>query len=66
MTAVVSPSNASNTGVTWSSTDVTVATVSDTGLVQYVNGNGVKTTITATAADGSGVSVSIVVKTPLT
>lgn len=50
--ATVSPSNASNKSVKWTSSNTKVATVSSSGKVTAVaNGN---TTITATAADGSG------------
>jgi uncharacterized protein YjdB len=48
----VSPSNASVTGITWSSSDTAVATVnSSTGLVTAVDGG--ETTITATTVEGS-------------
>lgn len=52
LTATVAPSNASNKSVKWTSSNTKVATVSSSGKVTAVaNGN---TTITATAADGSG------------
>lgn len=52
LSASVSPSNASNKSVKWTSGNPKVATVSSSGKVTAVaNGN---TTITATAADGSG------------
>ncbi len=52
LTATVSPSNAANKSVKWTSGNPKVATVSSSGKVTAVaNGN---TTITATAADGSG------------
>lgn len=52
LTATVSPSNAANKSVKWTSSNTKVATVSSSGKVTAVaNGN---TTITATAADGSG------------
>lgn len=52
LSATVSPSNASNKSVKWTSSNPKVATVSSSGKVTAVaNGN---TTITATAADGSG------------
>lgn len=47
----VSPDNASNQAVTWSSSHPEVATVDDTGLVTAVSAG--KATITCTAADGS-------------
>ena len=52
LSASVSPSNASNKSVKWTSSNPKVATVSSSGKVTAVaNGN---TIITATAADGSG------------
>ena len=52
LTATVSPSNAANKSVKWTSSNTKVATVSSSGKVTAVaNGN---TIITATAADGSG------------
>lgn len=49
----VSPANATNKNVTWSSSDQTVATVSNAGLVSPLKNGSV--TITATAQDGSNV-----------
>ncbi len=50
--ASVTPSNASVTGITWSSSNTSVATVnSNTGLVSGIEGGSV--TITATTAEGS-------------
>lgn len=50
--ATVCPENASNKNVNWTSSDSSVATVSDSGLVTAVSiGSAI---ITATAADGSG------------
>ncbi len=65
LSATVSPSNATNKSVTWSSSNNNVATVSN-GVVTAV-GNG-SATITATAADGSGkrASCSITVNIPTT
>jgi uncharacterized protein YjdB len=63
--ATVTPSNATNTGVTWKSSKTSVATVSN-GVVKAV---GVGTaTITCTVADGSGKSATctITVTTPVT
>ena len=53
LTATVNPSDATNSGIVWSSSDDAVATVSETGLVTAVSVGIV--TITATAVDGSGV-----------
>lgn len=51
LTAIVSPSNANNQNVTWSSDDPSVATVSNSGVVSGVEeGNA---TITVTTADGN-------------
>lgn len=53
VTATISPSNATNTGITWSSSDDTVASVSGSGLTATVTGVSDGTaTITATTADG--------------
>ncbi len=53
ITATISPSNATNTGITWSSSDDTVASVSGSGLTATVTGVSDGTaTITATTADG--------------
>ena len=52
LTATISPSNATNKSVTWSSSNSSVATVSSSGLVTAKStGN---TTITCKANDGSG------------
>ena len=53
LTATVTPEDASNKAVTWASSDETVATVAG-GVVTAVAAG--TATITATAADGSGVS----------
>ena len=66
LTATVSPSNATNKSVTWTSSNPSVATVSSSGVVTAV-ANGTAT-ITATTADGSNktatcaVTVNIPVK----
>ena len=56
LTATVQPSNASNTKVTWSSSDENVALVTSGGLV-VATGWG-QCTITCTAADGSGITAT--------
>ena len=66
LTPTVLPHDATNKNVVWSSSNTAVATVSETGLVNAV-GSGTAT-ITATAADGSGVTASceVTVKIPVT
>lgn len=54
LTATVTPADATNKKVTWTSSDEAVATVDSTGLVTGVAAG--TATITATAQDGSGVS----------
>lgn len=65
LSATVSPSNATNKSINWSSSNSNVATVNN-GVVTAV-GNG-SATITATAADGSGkrASCSVTVNIPTT
>ena len=54
LTVGVVPNNATNNLVNWSVSDVSVATISNTGLLSAVsNGN---VTVTAIATDGSGVT----------
>ncbi|EHJ02125.1 Ig domain protein group 2 domain protein [Clostridium sp. DL-VIII] len=65
-TATVAPSNASNKGVTWKSSNTKIATVSSNGKLTAVGvGSG---TITCTASDGSGKSATctLTVTNPLT
>ena len=64
LTATVSPANAANKSLTWSSSNSSVATVNANGTVTAV-ANGTAD-ITATAADGSGVSAkcSVTVRVP--
>ncbi|MCD8266494.1 MAG: Ig-like domain-containing protein, partial [Prevotellaceae bacterium] len=57
LTASVSPDDATDPSVVWSSSDEYVATISKTGLLTaHASGT---TTVTATANDGGGVSASI-------
>ena len=56
LTATVQPSNASNTKVTWSSSDENVALVTSSGLVEATGWG--QCTITCTAADGSGITAT--------
>ena len=68
LTATVTPDNATNKSVTWSSSNTAVATVSSTGLVTAVS-NGTAT-ITAKAADGSNktatCAVTVNISVPVT
>gem|GEM_PF-2190189 len=61
--ATVEPFNVSNSSLTWSSSNEAVATVTQGGLVRAVGGG--TTTITATAADGSGVFDTCIVNVPI-
>lgn len=54
LTATITPENATNQNVTWTSSDETVAAVDETGKVTAVAAG--EAVITAAAADGSGVS----------
>lgn len=56
ITAIVVPSNATNSSVKWVSSSPDVATVDDSGNVTALKAG--STTITCTAVDGSGVSAS--------
>lgn len=62
--ATISPSNASNKAINWSSNNTSIATVSSTGLVSAVGiGN---TVITATTVDGGFVdTVDVIVSEPI-
>ena len=64
LTATVSPSNASNPSVNWSSNNTAVATVSATGLVTSV-GSG-SATVTATTVDGNKTATCMVTVTGTT
>ncbi|MCL2738920.1 MAG: SUMF1/EgtB/PvdO family nonheme iron enzyme [Bacteroidales bacterium] len=57
LTATVTPDNATNKGIIWSSFDTDMATVDNMGVVRGIRVGA--TTIYATAADGSGVNSSI-------
>mgnify|MGYP003274198432 CR=1 FL=1 len=63
LTATVNPGNAANKSITWSSSNSSVATVVDGTVTAVANGTA---DITATAADGSGVSAkcSVTVRVP--
>ncbi len=61
LTATISPSNATNTNVVWTSSDTNVATVSNSGLVTAIDEG--TTTITVTTRDGS-FTASCVVTVP--
>lgn len=54
--ATVKPDDATNRGVTWESSDTSIATVSEDGTVTAISAG--NATITVTAADGSGISAS--------
>ena len=56
LTAAVEPANATNKNVTWESSDTSIAKVDANGIVTAISAG--SATITATAADGSGVSAS--------
>lgn len=56
LTAEVSPSNATNKSVTWSTSDPTVATVDSTGLVTAVGGGSYSRRCTITATSSNGIS----------
>lgn len=60
--AVAAPGNATNTAVTWESSDSSIAAVDQDGVVKALNGGGA--TITCTAADGSQQTAKISVYIP--
>lgn len=63
LTATVAPDNASNKDVTWSSSDTTIATVTNTGSVKAVkNGSAV---ITAKTDNGLSAQCTVTVTTPI-
>ena len=58
---IISPANATNKNVTWTSSNSNIATVSADGVVTAVTSGLGTATITATAADGSGITGTCVV-----
>nr|WP_193312306.1 Ig-like domain-containing protein [Bifidobacterium leontopitheci] len=60
LTATITPADATDKTLTWSTSDETVATVSDAGVVTGVAAG--KATITATAANGVKGSLTVTVK----
>lgn len=63
LTAAVTPANATNKAVTWTSSNTKYATVSNKGVVTMKKAGAGKTvTITATATDGSGVKAAYKIK----
>lgn len=60
LTATVLPTNAFNSSITWTTSDASVATVDDYGMVTAI-GRG-KATITATTTDGTNLSASCLVE----
>ena len=65
ITATVSPSDANNKSVNWSSSNSSIATVDSSGNVRCISSG--TTTITATASDESGksASLSLTVRNPI-
>gem|GEM_PF-7112480 len=60
--STVEPFNASNSALVWTTSDPAIATVNPVGIVTAVGGG--RATITATAADGSGVFATAIVNVP--
>ena len=63
LTATVEPANAANKNVTWSSSDETVATVDENGLVTAVAEG--SATITAATANGLSAACTVTVQEPV-
>ncbi|WP_241569196.1 Ig-like domain-containing protein [Rosenbergiella collisarenosi] len=61
LSTIIAPSDASNTGVTWLSSDPTIATVDSKGLVSALKAG--NATITATTADGGKTATSTITVT---
>ena len=62
LNTIISPENASDKSLTWSSSDPKIVSVSNTGKIQGIAGG--SATITCTANDGSGKTASIEVYVP--
>ena len=56
-TAIITPTNADNQEVTWTSSDAAVATIDDKGIITAVSGGA--TTITAKAANGVSATLDL-------
>jgi len=65
LTARITPTNATNTSVTWSSDNTAVATVSSTGLVKAVGAGAAKITVTSVDGDKTA-TCTVTVPTPVT
>ena len=59
----ISPQNAYNKGIKWSSSNTNVATVDENGVVKAINGRIGTAVITARTTDGSGVKASCKIQT---
>ena len=64
LVATIYPSDATNQSVSWSSSDISVATVDDKGMVSAVEGG--SATITARTNNGKTAACSVTVTTPVT
>lgn len=61
ITPAILPTNATNTTLTYTSSNTQVATVNDTGLITAINNGSVKITVTATDGSNTKASVSCLV-----